>query len=273
MIALAYKQMPGATDEPTYAVKDESDLILLGFLAFLDPPKDTAAEALKRLHAPERGRQDPDRRQRDHHRLHLQGSGHAGRASPARLSNRGDERGGTGRSRQRDQRLCQAGPGPQGTHHPRAPEQGPCGGVHGRRHQRRPGPEGRRCGHLGGQRGGHRQGVIRYHPAGKQPAGTGAGRAGRPASVRQHRQVHQDGGQLQLRQHVQRRGGQRVPALPAHAADPGADQQPALRLLADHHPHRRGGCRLADQAAQVGRLARSCVSFCLSGRSARSSIT
>ena len=50
VIALAYKQMPGATDEPTYAVKDESDLILLGFLAFLDPPKDTAAEALKRLH-------------------------------------------------------------------------------------------------------------------------------------------------------------------------------------------------------------------------------
>src|SRR5450631_3168705 len=50
VIALAYKQMPGATDEPTYTVKDESDLILLGFLAFLDPPKDTAAEALKQLH-------------------------------------------------------------------------------------------------------------------------------------------------------------------------------------------------------------------------------
>jgi len=42
--------MPGATDEPVYAVKDESDLILLGFLAFLDPPKDSATEALKRLH-------------------------------------------------------------------------------------------------------------------------------------------------------------------------------------------------------------------------------
>ena len=51
VIALAYKQMPGATDEPTYAIKDESDLILLGFLAFLDPPKDTATEALKRLHS------------------------------------------------------------------------------------------------------------------------------------------------------------------------------------------------------------------------------
>jgi P-type Mg2+ transporter len=51
VIALAYKEMPGATDEPTYGVKDESDLILLGFLSFLDPPKDTAAQALKQLHA------------------------------------------------------------------------------------------------------------------------------------------------------------------------------------------------------------------------------
>ncbi len=51
VIALAYKQMQGAPDEPVYAIKDESDLILLGFLAFLDPPKDTATEALKRLHS------------------------------------------------------------------------------------------------------------------------------------------------------------------------------------------------------------------------------
>jgi Mg2+-importing ATPase len=51
VIALAYKQMPGGSDEPVYSVKDESDLILLGFLAFLDPPKNTAAEALKRLHS------------------------------------------------------------------------------------------------------------------------------------------------------------------------------------------------------------------------------
>jgi Mg2+-importing ATPase len=50
VIAVAYKEMPGASDGPVYAVKDESDLILLGFLAFLDPPKETASEALKRLH-------------------------------------------------------------------------------------------------------------------------------------------------------------------------------------------------------------------------------
>ena len=51
VVALAYKQMPGSSDEPVYAVKDESDLILLGFLAFLDPPKESTAEALKKLHA------------------------------------------------------------------------------------------------------------------------------------------------------------------------------------------------------------------------------
>lgn len=50
VIALAYKEMPNAPDEPVYSIKDESNLILLGFLAFLDPPKDTAIEALQRLH-------------------------------------------------------------------------------------------------------------------------------------------------------------------------------------------------------------------------------
>lgn len=50
VVALAYKQMPGASDDPVYSIKDESDLILLGFLAFLDPPKESATEALKRLH-------------------------------------------------------------------------------------------------------------------------------------------------------------------------------------------------------------------------------
>lgn len=49
VLALAFKEMPGAPDEPVYTVKDESDLILLGFLAFLDPPKSSVPEALKRL--------------------------------------------------------------------------------------------------------------------------------------------------------------------------------------------------------------------------------
>jgi P-type Mg2+ transporter len=51
VIAVAYKVMPGADDEPTYGIRDEAELTLLGFLAFLDPPKDTATEALERLYA------------------------------------------------------------------------------------------------------------------------------------------------------------------------------------------------------------------------------
>lgn len=50
VIAVAYRIFPGDNDEPHYSIHDESDLTLLGYMAFLDPPKDSAEEALKRLH-------------------------------------------------------------------------------------------------------------------------------------------------------------------------------------------------------------------------------
>ncbi len=49
VIALAYKVMPEARDDRAYSLRDEADLTLKGFLAFLDPPKDTAPEALAQL--------------------------------------------------------------------------------------------------------------------------------------------------------------------------------------------------------------------------------
>jgi len=49
VVAVAYKIMPGHNGEPHYEMQDESEMILLGFLAFLDPPKDTAMDTLKRL--------------------------------------------------------------------------------------------------------------------------------------------------------------------------------------------------------------------------------
>lgn len=49
VIALAYKSIPKSPVTSTYSVKDENDLVLLGFLAFLDPPKTTAATTLKQL--------------------------------------------------------------------------------------------------------------------------------------------------------------------------------------------------------------------------------
>ncbi len=47
VIALAYKIMPEALK--SYRIEDETDMVLLGFLAFLDPPKETAKEALEAL--------------------------------------------------------------------------------------------------------------------------------------------------------------------------------------------------------------------------------
>jgi len=47
VIAVAHKDMP--PEQTAYGVRDESDLILIGYIAFLDPPKETAREALAGL--------------------------------------------------------------------------------------------------------------------------------------------------------------------------------------------------------------------------------
>lgn len=47
VIAVAYKELP--LDQRSYSVADEQDLILIGLIAFLDPPKDSAAQAIAAL--------------------------------------------------------------------------------------------------------------------------------------------------------------------------------------------------------------------------------
>jgi Mg2+-importing ATPase len=49
VVAVAYKEMPPT--QTTYSVGDESDLTLLGYIAFLDPPKETCAVAIAALKA------------------------------------------------------------------------------------------------------------------------------------------------------------------------------------------------------------------------------
>lgn len=49
VLALGLKRLPA--EERLYTVKDETDLTLVGFLAFLDPPKPTAAQAIQELAA------------------------------------------------------------------------------------------------------------------------------------------------------------------------------------------------------------------------------
>ncbi len=47
VIAIAYREFPPRTE--AFTVADEGELILAGFMAFLDPPKDSAAPALRAL--------------------------------------------------------------------------------------------------------------------------------------------------------------------------------------------------------------------------------
>jgi Mg2+-importing ATPase len=49
VIAVAYKELPPGP--AAYGVADERDLVLLGYIAFLDPPKETATEAIRALRA------------------------------------------------------------------------------------------------------------------------------------------------------------------------------------------------------------------------------
>jgi len=47
VVAIAYREFPRTRD--VFSAADESDLVLLGYLAFFDPPKDSAAAALEAL--------------------------------------------------------------------------------------------------------------------------------------------------------------------------------------------------------------------------------
>lgn len=49
VIAVAHKNMP--PEQSVYGVPDESEMVLIGFIAFLDPPKDSAAAAISALEA------------------------------------------------------------------------------------------------------------------------------------------------------------------------------------------------------------------------------
>jgi Mg2+-importing ATPase len=48
-VAVAYRDFDGICEN--FSVKDESDLILAGYITFLDPPKESARPAIQQLHA------------------------------------------------------------------------------------------------------------------------------------------------------------------------------------------------------------------------------
>ena len=78
-----------------------------------------------------------------------------------------------------------------------------------------------------------------------------AGRSGRPQGFREHPQVHPHGRQLQFRQHVQRYWRQRVASIRADGSDSSAHQQSALRLFTGTHPDRQRWPATGSEAAAV----------------------
>ena len=201
VLAVATKKLGQQT---TFSKADECDLVLTGYLAFLDPPKDTAAKAIEAL------RQhgvtvkvltgDNDLVTRKvcsevgiHAEKILLGS-QVENMTDAQLAEAVETTDVFARlSPAHKKRVVQA-----------LQKKGPRRRLHGRRHQRRAGAARRRRGHFRGQRGGHRQGIRRHDSAGKKPDGAGGRRARRPQSVCEHLEIHPHGREFQFRQHVQR---------------------------------------------------------------------
>ena len=98
------------------------------------------------------------------------------------------------------------------------------------------------------------QGICRYHPVGKRPYGPGRGHCRGPQDLRKHDQVHQDDRQLELWQHVQRPRRLCPAAVFAYDEHPAYPAQPYLRLQlpGDSLGQRRRG--VPARAAQMGRL-------------------
>ncbi len=48
VLAIAYREFP--RDKEVFSAADECELVLLGYIAFFDPPKESAGEAIQRLH-------------------------------------------------------------------------------------------------------------------------------------------------------------------------------------------------------------------------------
>ncbi len=97
-----------------------------------------------------------------------------------------------------------------------------------------------------------KQGVRGHHPAQEGHDGPGARRTAGQGDVRQHHQVHQDDGQLELRQCLLGAGGQRVHPVPADAGDPAAGAEPGVRHLTARDPLGPDGPGIPAKAPHMG---------------------
>ena len=248
VLAIAYKDLER---RPAYSKDDEKDLILKGYVAFLDPPKDTAVPAITALqsHGVSVKILTGDNELISRKICHEVGlpTDHVLLGSQVEAMSDAE----LGRSRRADHALRPHVARRQAARDPRLEEQEARGRFPGRRHQRFARAAGGRRGRFGRYGDRYRPGSRRRDPAGKEPDGARRRRARRPQGVRQHPQVHPHGREFEFRQYVQRAGGQRFRAVSADGADANSDEQPALRFLASADPRRRRRSRADRQAASL----------------------
>src|ERR1022692_4618073 len=178
VLAIAYREFDRS--KSVFSVGDEADLILLGYIAFFDPPKDTSARAIEAL-----GRSGVAVKiltgdnelvtrkvcnQRARHTESLQRRGHADHEDRHRPAAGRARRGRLRPGGRRGQRARPADPRSKGEGDQDPARAGARRRLHGRRHQRRAGDEGRRRRHLGGHRGGRCEGIGRPDPPGEEPS-------------------------------------------------------------------------------------------------------
>ena len=133
VIAVGVKELPPT--QQAYGVADESDLILVGYIAFLDPQGIHRARPGCAEGIGHRG-QGADRRRGAGDAESLPRSRFRGPQGGAGRGGRGHVRCAAGRGGARGQRLCPPDAGAQGTHRAQPAGAGQYRGLHGRRHQR-----------------------------------------------------------------------------------------------------------------------------------------
>ena len=152
-----------------YSKADEDDLVLTGYLAFLDPPKETAAKAIAALQPARRHGESAHRRQRSCHAqgLHARSVSRPKKScSAVQVEKMTDDE--LAESVRPGNVFARLSPAHKQRIVKALQKQGPRRRLHGRRHQRRAGPARGRRRHLGGQRGRYRQGIGGRHSAGER---------------------------------------------------------------------------------------------------------
>ena len=159
VIAVAFKELPPGP--ATYEPADEAGLTLLGYIAFLDPPKESAAVALASLRDARRGREGADRGQRRGHAPRVPAGGTARRTSCSWDPTSTRSRMPTCRARADAATVfARLDAAAEGAGDPRVARQRARRRLSRRRHQRQSGADRRRRRHLGRHGGRRGQGIA-----------------------------------------------------------------------------------------------------------------